>query len=190
MMHLLNQTLDGGRVIRYHAVPSCHNPLQDVAQHSWNVIILLMHITDFKCGANLLMEAAMHDTAELMTGDIPYTVKRDNPELKKTLALLEKKHRREDTIHDEFALTPEEKALLKVCDTLDGFIWCAKHEDRSGPVEDRWHDAYLIAREKFQFNLTPIEWARADALFVSHGGELTREATNNAIRTGGVPFDA
>ena len=55
--------------------------------------------------------------------------------------------------------------MLKVCDTLDGLIWCALHEDRHGPVHDRWFHAYEVAREKFGLLLTEAEWLRADGLF-------------------------
>lgn len=170
MIHLLQQTLESGRVIRYHAVPSVHQPLQILAHHQWNVAVLLMHLTDFKVSAQLLMEAILHDTGELITGDIPYTLKRDHPELKKMLSLIELEARRTDTIHCAFGLTPEETALLKVADTLDGVIWCFLHEDTTGPIEDRWHEAYRIAQHKFAELLTPIQWARADALFTAHGG--------------------
>lgn len=180
---LLHETLEAGRVIRYHAVPSVHNPLQNVAQHSWNVAILVMHITGFDCSLELLMEALLHDTGEAITGDIPYTVKRDNPKLKMEFLELEIKARKEHTICAPINLSEMERAVLKVADTLDGFIWCALHEDKRGPVEDRWHHAYLVARDKFRNELAPSEWQRADQLFTNYGGIL-RDAGNEVYADG------
>lgn len=166
----VHYTLQSGEVVRYHAVPTVQK--QNLAHHQWNVAILLLHITDFVITKELLAEALLHDVDEQTTGDIPYTLKRDYPEIKAILEPVSARVREELTIRAVIELTPEERALLKVADTLDGFIWCHLHEDKRGPVEDRWHQAYLNARAKFAHIISEREWLRADALFCAYGGIL------------------
>lgn len=178
-LQYLHNTLESGKVVRYHAVPTVKP--QTISQHSWSVAILVMYITEMTCHANLLMEALLHDTGEYETGDIPYTLKRDHPDLKKQLHLIELEARHRITISGAIALTADEEAILKVADTLDGFIWCALHEDKYGKVEDRWHQAYLNARAKFADLLSDRQWEIADAVFVNYGGIVTKPE--------GAPFD-
>ena len=159
-------TLESGEVTRYHAVPTVQP--QNLAHHQWNVAVIGLFLWP-TMRKELLVELLHHDTGEVVTGDIPYTIKRDYPELKRMLSVIE-----HDTRHDQLMvapmdLTPEETALLKMADTLDGFIWCAKHEQR-GPVEARWHEAYLVARAKFGECFNDELWERADGLFARFGG--------------------
>lgn len=159
----LDNTLESGKVVRYHCAPTVRP--QTIAQHSWNVAVLALFITDNLCSRNLLLECLMHDTGEYITGDVPFTLKRDNPAIREFLHNQELSARRTELLIPELSLTLEEVAVLKVCDTLDGLIWCALHEDRHGPVHDRWFHAYEVAREKFGLLLTEAEWLRADGLF-------------------------
>lgn len=190
MIPILHNTLEAGKVVRYHAVPTVKP--QNVAHHSWNVAMLLIYISDNLCSRELLVEALMHDTGEIETGDIPYTVKRDNPELKRMLHELELIARADRTILPATELIDADAAILKVCDTLDGFIWCALHEDKRGPVNDRWHQAYLNARTKFRDLLTRRQWEQADTLFIRYGGILTDtegEPFAYEAPKAGVPFE-
>jgi 5'-deoxynucleotidase YfbR-like HD superfamily hydrolase len=159
----LDNTLESGKVTRYHCAPSVRP--QSIAHHSWNVAMLAVFVTDSICSRSLLIECLMHDTGEYVTGDIPFTLKRDNPELRTYLHKVENDARHREMILGPMYLSDAEAAILKVCDTLDGIIWCVLHEERHGPVHDRWFRAYEVAREKFATLLTEDQWVRADGLF-------------------------
>lgn len=175
---LLN-TLESGEVTRYHAVPSVRP--QNLAHHCWNVQCIIAYLVPANAEyaeryLDLMEEARLHDAAELYTGDIPYTVKRDNPEIKALLYRLEEQAR-SDNLQECFAdLTSPNAAVLKLADTLDGFIWCAKYERLNGDVLPRWHEAYNIAREKFWERIRTSygteTWIRADDLFIKFGGTV------------------
>lgn len=154
-------TVESGGVQRYHAVPSVLSK-QRVDSHAWSVTMIVLCLTDGQASRDLLLHALLHDSAEIVTGDIPFTVKRQCPEMKHLLGELE------DTAHRYHlfplpALTEEEEQVLKIADTLDGWRWCQLHEPR-GPVSDRWLGAWRQAREKFK-TLDPMIWGRATILF-------------------------
>lgn len=160
-------TLDSGEVTRYHAVPTVKP--QNLAHHQWCVAMLAIYLWP-QLRKELLVEILVHDCDEIITGDVPYTVKRDNPEVKEIFKRLANEARHDHLlIIPGINLSPEEEALLKLCDTLEGFIWCSKHE-RNGPVEGRWHEAYLVARAKFAEFFTDETWIMADELFTRFGG--------------------
>ncbi len=153
-------TLESGRVRRYHAVPTVE--VQTVGLHSWGVAVLCLYITGGNASRELLMQALLHDAAELYTGDVPFTIKRDVPSLKTALSLLE------DVAHasivmDSVTLTPHDQAVLKLCDTVEGLVWCRKTE-MTGPVRDRWRQALNVAFEKFAGVLSTEELDRAVVL--------------------------
>lgn len=183
----LNNTLESGGVLRYHAVPSVKP--QTVAQHCWGVAMLAHYISD-DTSEELIMECLLHDSAELFTGDIPFTVKRDNPSIKSAFRELESFHREHDILpggltgYHALCTTQSEMehlhALLKVCDTLEGFIWCANNENRIGKVGSRWKEAYQHAQVKFKDILTPEEWQRADAVFEHYSNNPANYNTTNA----------
>lgn len=117
------QARRAGRVVRYHT-----NPLvihEDVAQHTFNVMNILLDVMGGNISRNLLLAALLHDQGEYATGDIPSPVKRgvvgaavkehlDNVEEEAVRAL----YPNLPTIH----LSGEEKVLLKFADLLDGLI--------------------------------------------------------------------
>ena len=166
----LGDTLESGRVTRYHAAPTVAP--QGMAHHQWNVAMFVLFVTDHRCTQSLLTEALCHDTGEYVTGDIPFTLKRDYPELKVVLHKMEL-DARQGMLGYKCDLTTWEAAVLKVCDTLDGLWWTHHHESPGGPVHGRWIDAYNLARFKFQKDLTPDEWSRADRVFDYVGGRAS-----------------
>lgn len=173
---LLN-TVEAGRVIRYHAAPTVQP--QTVGLHSWGVAVLALHITGGSASGGLLRECLMHDSAELFTGDAPFTAKRDNPALKDLHDWMDMEHRNCDLIPASAVaavcrLDPHDTAILKICDTLEGLLWCRKTEFGFGKVVDRWVVAYSRCQEKFS-GIVPIEeFSRADELF----NELLASQTN------------
>lgn len=110
-----------GMVRRYHTMTMAHP--EDVAQHSFNVMNLLMIMTDGQASRNLMVYALMHDQGEWMTGDTPSTVKRSmGAELKAKLDAME--DAAVNTIHVRGLpeLTPWEHRIFKMADNLDGLI--------------------------------------------------------------------
>lgn len=107
-----------GRVIRYHTTPTLVR--EDIAQHTFNVMNLLMVLTEGAPSPNLMRYALLHDQGEYVTGDIPSTVKRSVSSIKKVLDDME-------ASAIPFAL-PElsdwEYRIFKTADNLDGLIKC------------------------------------------------------------------
>lgn len=150
-------TLEAGRVSRYHAVPTVAP--QTVGLHAYGVAVLCLYITGGEASAALLRQALLHDAAELVTGDIPFTVKRDRPEVKALFNELEElAHER--WVFPASELSTREAAILKLCDTIEGLIWCRKTE-LTGPVRHRWVEALNKALGKFEGLLTDDEFSRA-----------------------------
>jgi 5'-deoxynucleotidase YfbR-like HD superfamily hydrolase len=115
------QVLRSGKVMRYHNTQITDK--QDMAQHQWEVAVILEHIYP-KCSKELLMWALIHDAAEALTGDIPAPVKRASPELKYLLISLEN-----DYFRNVLRILPpnisiEEKLALKYADYLSGMFFC------------------------------------------------------------------
>ena len=139
-------TIEAGRVKRYHAVPTVE--LQTIGLHSYGVAVLCLYLTDGTISTALLTAALLHDAPEIVTGDIPFTVKRDAPEIKKALAPIEDWAHRNVVMHKP-ELSPEEEAILKLADTIEGYLWCQKTESHMGPVKDRWVGALHDGLRKF-----------------------------------------
>lgn len=68
-----------GGVLRWHALRTLQT--QSVAEHSWNVLRILLAICP-EAHPDVIKEAAFHDCGELVTGDPPATIKRRDPALK------------------------------------------------------------------------------------------------------------
>lgn len=137
---LLN-LLDTGEVTRFHAVPTV--TAQTVGHHTFGVLAILMAIgcfSDPKCRW-LLAAALLHDAPELYTGDIPFTTKRANKDLKLILDRLEAQAGI-DYLFTSPRLTPRHQSLLKLADMLEGLRWClAGHERGRIIVAKRWAKA-------------------------------------------------
>lgn len=144
-------TLESGRVMRYHAVPTVAQ--QTVGQHSHGVAVICLHLTGGQVSRELLIAALLHDAAEIVTGDIPFTTKRASPMMKAILGEMETAAHA-DVVLPMPALSEAEAALLKLADTLEGLLWCRKTE-AVGPVRDRWVHALEHALVKFSGLLPP-----------------------------------
>lgn len=129
--------LEAGEVVRFHAVPAIDG--QTVGHHSYGVAAILIA---FGCLLDpddrwLIAEAILHDTAELYTGDIPFTVKRDNDAIKAAMDRLEMQVCMADLFVSS-RLTPRQHVLLKMADMLDGLRWCLVGHERGTTVAGRW----------------------------------------------------
>lgn len=153
-------TLEAGRVARYHAAPTVAP--QSVGLHSYGVAVLCLHLCGGCTSAELLQAALLHDAPEIITGDVPYTTKRNSPTIKHELEQLEEQVYNYDVLPFP-KLTQAEVATLKLADTLDGLIWCRKTETR-GPVLGRWNEAMDIALQKYAGIVKPDVLMRAKEL--------------------------
>lgn len=120
---------NAGRVRRYHTWPSLTQ--ETVASHGWRVATIYCEVFGLP-RAEVLYHCLVHDGGELVTGDPPYPVKRNNPKLKSE----------HDRIEDEAlscmlpvmvkqSLSDDELAKVKVCDVLQ--MWeHGVHEHRLG----------------------------------------------------------
>jgi 5'-deoxynucleotidase YfbR-like HD superfamily hydrolase len=77
-MNDFRKLYEAGQVKRYHTQTTIKD--QNLAEHQWGVAMIVNHV--YPQGYVLLMAALTHDLAECDTGDIPYTAKRDNYNLK------------------------------------------------------------------------------------------------------------
>lgn len=105
----------GGAVRRYHTWP-VHRQ-QTVAEHSWNVARIVTTIWPV-APASVIMYCLYHDVGEIATGDIPFPVKAENPELKGLLDQLE------DRAVEAMRLPPHHvddiwRRRVKVCDLIE-----------------------------------------------------------------------
>lgn len=112
-----------GRVQRYHQ----HALLrpENVAEHTFGLVNLLMIMTDRQITAKLLMAAMVHDMGEYVSGDIPSPVKHGaGLAFKDIINAIEDKAMHDIHGKEWEALSDWEYLLLKTADNLDGLFKC------------------------------------------------------------------
>ena len=124
-----------GNVKRYHTSELLKE--EKVGQHTFNMLNILMILTDRQMTNKLMMACITHDMGEYMTGDIPSPVKKLAPELRATLNELEDKAMREAHVGWFPELSEWEYKLLKFADNLDGLLKCTE-EMRMGNKTVQW----------------------------------------------------
>lgn len=144
-----NYTLDprrAGEVTRFHTWRV--NRPQSVAEHCWNVARVLLAIWP-DAPPRMVRHALFHDIGEVATGDLPYPVKKDNPQVGSAMDRLEiDAHLRMST---GWSLPPpsypegDERVIFKTAEYLEGMEW-ALDEVYSGNkfatlVMERWEVA-------------------------------------------------
>ena len=104
-----------GRVRRYHTWPTIRE--QTVADHTWQVMRIYVEL--FGSPSPDVWEYILwHDSTEMHTGDIPFPVKRDNPELAAEICQLECRARQKMGI--PYLDIPDPlKLRAKLCDLLE-----------------------------------------------------------------------
>lgn len=163
----LINTLESGSVIRYHALPSVRPQLN--AHHAYGVAVIVLYLTRGRAGKSLLIEAFMHDTGELVSGDVPHSAKRDYPEYAKMSREVEHGARLENMLLPKLTLNKHDAAILKLADVLEGLVWCELRESRRSPSrEDRWHATFAIKLREFKSVLSAEERARAELIFAAY----------------------
>ena len=115
---------DSACVTRFHTARVVHD--ETVAEHSFNVVNMLLIMTGGHASKELLVAALVHDMGEPQVGDIPSPVKRAlPPEVGAAMEDLEQEailciH---PYIYDD-GLRPEEHMALSLADKLDGLMKC------------------------------------------------------------------
>lgn len=118
-----------GRVTRYHT--QYLTKPENVAEHTFGLVNLLMIITGGQVRAELLMAAMSHDMGEYKSGDVPSPSKKAmGEEAKASFDALENAAMK--IIHESVnPISDWEYLLLKTCDNLDGLLKCIE-EKRMG----------------------------------------------------------
>lgn len=107
-----------GRVARYHTRPQLRP--ENVAEHTFNVMNLMILLTDGVVSPKALQHALMHDMGEYRVGDVPGPSKR----LISTGKFLAAEDAAVAAIFGSAppALTDWEHLIFKVADNLDGLL--------------------------------------------------------------------
>ncbi len=171
--------LDAGEVVRFHAVPTITG--QTVGHHSFGVAAILVALGMMVDPEDrwVVSNAILHDSAELITGDMPFTVKRSSPEIKAIMDSMEVVAEM-DHFLPQTRLSPRQSLFLKLADMLEGLRWClVGHERGKHIVAMRWVkavDALFIDSHRY-FNEGEGERVWAVYSSITDLGNFTRQST-------------
>lgn len=110
---------EAGQVNRYHTNPVMARTPQTNADHSWGVVAILIDLLEGNVSRNLLLAAILHDADEILGGDLPYPVKKANPEFAKDHAELTQRMAADHGFPPVPELTEEEAKWLHFADRLE-----------------------------------------------------------------------
>lgn len=132
------------RTRRYHTVTTVLRE-QTVADHSWGVATIIRFLHP-EPTVKLMSAALCHDLGETVTGDVPFTIKKQHDLLKHTLDAIEEEHAQQHG-YSTGDLTVDEKTWLKAADALEGFMY-ANMEATAGNrymqvVADRYYNVIM-----------------------------------------------
>jgi len=124
MLSKIHKARDAGAIKRFHTARLIQG--ETVAEHSFNLVNLIMIVTNGNASRNLILAAITHDLGEYAVGDIPSPIKRALPkEVAHQIDL-----REEGAVQDihpcmkGIFLAPAEAFLLSLADKLDGLLKC------------------------------------------------------------------
>lgn len=103
------------KVKRYHTEECIQE--ENVGEHTAGVVALCFILCDGLPSGSLIANAVFHDFAEKWTGDVPYPVKRDNPDVKLALDAREERILKQELV-SLAPLTPDDTLILKAADML------------------------------------------------------------------------
>ena len=149
---------------------------EPLSQHSFEVAVLahaLAHIANERCGMDYDPEHAavlglFHDSAEILTGDMPTPVKYYNPEIRGAYADVEK-HATDkllqmlpEDLRGDYApileyeeKEPEMKVLVKAADKLSALIKCIEEEKAGNKEFEKAKESTEAAIHRLNFE--PVE---------------------------------
>lgn len=177
-----SDTRQAGNVMRYHTWPTIRQ--QTIADHSWNVWRIINAIWGISYGTDIPHHVTehimLHDCGELRTGDAPYPIKRDNPELKRVMDRLEDESLAEQGIFLS-KITEQWKWRIKVGHTIEmmefGLEELLLGSAHAGPVVLRmrvWLDEQMASPPA---GVTPLE-----VIHVSKYVEARMQRTASSVR--------
>jgi len=113
-----------GRVSRYHTWP--HIKEQSVAEHSWQLLRILLCIWP-DVPAHVMAYVVRHDCGEIKTGDAPYPVKANNPDIAGGMNRVEEESLQEQWMQGFLHLGPDvtadEKWAVKLAEFIEMWEW-------------------------------------------------------------------
>lgn len=126
-LQVRNDARMAGRVLRWHTWP--HIRPQTVAEHSWQLLRILICIWP-EVPAHVMSYVVRHDCGEIKTGDAPYPVKADNPDIAEGMNRVEE----EALVELEQAgflafgpdVTDDEKWVVKLAEFIEMWEWGAE----------------------------------------------------------------
>jgi 5'-deoxynucleotidase len=124
----LDTVLKSGDVRRYHTYRLIHP--QTLAEHQWRAAVILMWMFSGAPSVGVLEAVLLHDTAEIITGDMPAPVKWENEELGAQMDLLEAEV--EEHLGLSYFLhnlSPSDKLLVQFCDRAELVLFCLQEYD-------------------------------------------------------------
>jgi 5'-deoxynucleotidase YfbR-like HD superfamily hydrolase len=128
-----------GLVKRYHTWPVLRE--QTNAEHTWHVL-RIYHKLFGPPSTDVTLAIMYHDVGEIKTGDAPFPVKRENPDLKAAYDRVEAAHREILLPYDTTSkLTEYEIRCIKICDLVEmweyGMEEYLKGNNLAIPIIDR-----------------------------------------------------
>lgn len=137
-----------GNVLRYSSWPTIQQ--QTVGNHCWQVYRIYCDIFGMP-RADVAYYIMHHDSAELITGDPPFPVKRDNPDLKAAFQRVEVEANERLGVKMP-CLTVQELDQVKVCDLLEMTVFGMSEREMGNllaiPIINRTSEAALKLAEQ------------------------------------------
>lgn len=133
-----------GSTHRWHTNPVFAATGDRVDGHSARVAILILQFKPGACAA-LLRAAIIHDLGESAVGDMASPIKRNHPDLYAQLERIEA-----DALSamglGGLGLHPFDRALLKLCDGLDAYLWARSHRPDYVAAHPEWRAMFARLR--------------------------------------------
>lgn len=151
----------GLQVRRYHTWRTIQT--QSVGEHSAQISRIMITVWP-ECPRHLLVHAILHDVGE-MTGDLPYPVKRNDPELKSRMTLAElRTHRKMSEkfmLPHPVSLSEDEEKFFKFCEYLEMYEHCLQEQNTGNKYAVVMSTRMLLAASTLLGKLTPEIQSRA-----------------------------
>lgn len=104
-----------GAVKRYHTWPVLR--ADTVGEHTWNVLRIYVELFG-PPAPEVTVYVIHHDSPEVYTGDPPFPIKRDNPDVKAGYDRMEREFEERHGLSGG-ELSPDDRIRVKVCDLID-----------------------------------------------------------------------
>ena len=137
-----------GFVQRWHTHHVLARTGQTLGHHQWGVATIIAALHPCPSAA-LLMAAMWHDVGESVSGDMPFTAKRNNVALSYELGKIEHKAQSRLTQRN-IVIDDDDEAWLKMADRLEAYLYVQTVEPRLLDSDD-WQecldDIFAISEE-------------------------------------------